>query len=167
MGNIKHISRAVILFVFIAGMLSQTASAFPVPPSQFYGDIVIEGIYADIGTNISAYDASGVLCGHFTLESKGKYIISCKGDNPATMEDEGAREKENVSFYVNGKKTLAEAGWHEGGFARIDIIIRKGNEATEELELPSRKEVDGGLYMSFILFLIIIVFLSMRLVKET
>ena len=175
MDNIKSTGRIFLLFLLIIGIFIRDVLAFPVLPSQFYGEIIIDGKFAQIGTNISAYDTSGILCGSCVVEKKGENILSCKGDNPTTAEDEGAGENEFVIVYVNNKSINPEAEWHSGEFSRLDLIIGTQTEnmvsdpeypSKEKMEYPSKERISPIDYILIILFLVIIVFVIVMMKKQ-
>ena len=168
MGNIKRMNKTFIFLVLIISTATRIVSAFPIPPSQFYGDITIDGKYADIGTNISVYDIGSVLCGSFSVEKKGGYILSCKGDNPKTIEDEGAKEGEPLNFYLNDKQIEAKALWHAEGFTRLDITLKTKNETIADIEYPSKEKegIPGEAYLIVSLFLTIIIFIMVMMNKQ-
>lgn len=165
MDNIRNPCRGFVVFILIISIYIQGALAFPVLPSQFYGEIIIDAEYAPIGTNISAFDNDGSLCGSFALEKNGEYIISCKGDDPATSEDEGARENEYIIFRVNNKSTFYQAKWHQGGFSGLNLIIKIKNETEAGIEYPSKQRIPPNFYLLITLFLGLIIFLFIKLKK--
>lgn len=146
------------MILLVLSIAAYSVWGFPVRPSQYYGDVVIDGSYADVGTNITIYDNNGVLCGYFSTDKGGEYIVSCKGDNSETSKDEGANEGEFVSFYVNERKVGTNAKWNAEGFMKLDL--RVGVEIIEEYEIEklSEKNVSGDMYLMIILFLVIMVF---------
>ena len=97
--KVKYVTKGMILLVFL--LLVNKAFALPPLPSQFYGKVIINGIEAPIGTNISAHDVDDVLCSRIITNEVGKYILSCKGDNLVTSVDEGARPGDKITLYVN------------------------------------------------------------------
>ena len=156
-------SKVEILFILIV-LISSNTLAFSPLPSQFYGKLIIDGEYAVAGTEVTVYDKDGLICGKFITKNEGEYVISCKGDNPDTRDDEGAKENDAVYFYVNQIKYNPDVRWHEGSFQNVDMHIRRN--ATETLNETLKTEIPAAvseskltLYeLAAILSLIIIVF---------
>ena len=85
--------------------LSAQAQITPTPTwVNFYGgNSQIDGAPVPVGASVQVFDASGVLCGAFTVRSAGMYgFLACYMDDPNTPADEGARPGESVNFVVNG-----------------------------------------------------------------
>jgi hypothetical protein len=69
-----------------------------------------------IGDVIMATDVDGVLCGYSVVESEGKYgYMAVYGDDFRTEVDEGAKEGDELTFYINGYRAcysgLDEPAW--------------------------------------------------------
>ncbi|MBU2440995.1 MAG: hypothetical protein KKA43_01570, partial [Nanoarchaeota archaeon] len=89
-----------ILIIIISGITAvKYVSALPPLPTEFYGRITDYNSNASPGELVRAYDNDGVLCGSFTIVNRGFYgSLTCKGDDPETVEDEGATAGENITF---------------------------------------------------------------------
>jgi hypothetical protein len=148
-------------WMIIAAILLNSIMAFPSLPCQFYGEVISDQQYAQIGTNISAYDSDGNLCGSCTTEKQGEYILSCKADNPDTSKDEGAKEGDIIYFKINSQKTLAKSVWHESSFIQVDII--KGDYSPITPERLSEKKTSLENYFIMIMFILVLAFILYRL----
>lgn len=106
-------------------LLVEIVIAVPPIASEYYGSVHIAGEPAGVGTNVSVYDSSGLLCGSFVVKRKGLYgFLSCKGDDPSTDEDEGAEPGEFVEFTVNNLEARSEpALWSPGSFNNISLEV--------------------------------------------
>jgi len=169
MVNMKSISifRFVFLFLFIFTCYFVFCSeGFPLLPSQFYGEIKIEEHYAPIGTNVSVYTEDGFLCGEVVIEKMGEYSISCRGDDPVTAKIEGAKENQDIIFYVNHKYTGIKVKWHEGGFVRVNLFLRADNDSNIEAYSPDYSTESVApllLLINAFVFFVIIIFLFFRM----
>lgn len=152
----------ILLFIIFV-ITIESAAAFPVVPSQFYGEITVDDNLAKIGTEVLALDGDGVICGSFKIETEGEYIISCKGDKSDTEEDEGAVENEPIFFYVDGEDIGPRARWHEGGFLKLNLKIKSENE-TANLDIASPPS-SNNLYLTF-LFAGFIIFVFFKINKR-
>jgi len=119
----KGLTKLMLLLMCL--LLVNEVFALPPLPSQFYGSVIINGIKAPIGTNISAYDLDNVLCGFTTTNEKGKYILSCKGDSFDSEIDEGAKPGEKIRLHINNivANMSKDSEWKSGSFDEIDINI--------------------------------------------
>src|SRR3989338_2886015 len=91
--------------LFFIVLLTDKGLAFPPPAAEYYGTVVNKlGASFPAGTNVSFYDADGVLCGQYNVTSTGYYgFLSCNGDDPDTAVDEGADEGDALSFLINNE----------------------------------------------------------------
>ena len=123
MTNKKIVGLTVlVIIIFSEAML---IGAVPPPAAEFYGTIVRkDGSNVSVGTNISAYDSDGVLCGTFIVTNEGFYgLLSCNGDDPDTPEDEGAESYDIISFRINGTLAIATGNnsWISGDFHEVNF----------------------------------------------
>ena len=156
LNKVKYTKKWIILLIYL--LLINKAFALPPLPSQFYGAVIINGVEAPIGTNISAYDVDNVKCGFITTNEVGKYILSCKGDNLGTEIDEGAKPGDRITLYVNDvTANISKAAvWGSGSFNEIEISINYSTIST-----ISYSPVDNRSYLHlfYIILILIIVFL--------
>ena len=115
--------------LFFIVLLTDKGLAFPPPAAEYYGTVVNKlGASFPAGTNVSFYDADGVLCGQYNVTSTGYYgFLSCNGDDPDTAVDEGADEGDALSFLINNETagTLNDSVWSSGTFKRVDLFINR------------------------------------------
>lgn len=157
----------LLLTALLTALFVNYVSAFPALPSQFYGKIAIDGKNAEYGANISAYYSDGVLCGTTVIEKNGKYILSCRGDDLATIEEEGAKENALIIFYVNNKSTESNAKWHEGEFIRLDFALETKNDTISPItEYPSEQRISMYNYLLIAILSGIIVFCIIKIAKN-
>ena len=94
--------------------------------ADFYGDVLIDGESAPVGTVITAYDPQGVLCGRYTVKKAGRFGFQhVYGDDRTTPIDEGAKRGDVITFYVNGQPAISDepSVWISDG-ALIEINLR-------------------------------------------
>jgi len=66
---------------------------------DFYGTIA----GAKAGDRVTVYNPRGILCGEFTLDRDGRYgFLPVYGDDTATVEEDGARRGDVLTFHLNG-----------------------------------------------------------------
>ncbi|MBN2566995.1 hypothetical protein JXB02_02835 [Candidatus Woesearchaeota archaeon] len=100
-------------------MVMRLASAVPPIPASFSGTLTIDGANAPPGTNVSAFDPDGVMCGQFISTVVGFYgLLDCEGDDTDTGPDEGAEDGDTITFYVDGDlaDAVGSTTWTAGGF---------------------------------------------------
>ena len=93
--------------------ISVQAQISPTPYfTSFYDDAsTYNGEPLPVGTIITAFDQSGVLCGADTVHTLGNYgFMPVYGDDPGSPEDEGAVDAETIVFKINGKTATVESG---------------------------------------------------------
>jgi len=122
-------------FVYDPLSFTPTVAAPPVVQSgihptpinaDFYGDILIDGEPAPVGTVITAYDPQGVLCSRYTVKKAGRFGFQhVYGDDKTTPIDEGAQRGDAITFYVNGQPAISDepSVWISDG-ALIEINLR-------------------------------------------
>jgi hypothetical protein len=147
-------------------LLSTIAVAFPILPSQYYGEILIDGEFAPIGTSVVIIDSHAVECGSLILKEPGRFEISCKGDDPDTYKDEGSSDNELVFFSINGEFVERGIVWKEGAFRRVDFNLEREGQDKMTVEFPSNEnsKIDGLFLMFF--FVGVILFISYKYIKE-
>jgi hypothetical protein len=100
--------------------------ALPPLPTEFYGAIRVYNFNASPGEVVQAYDNNGILCGSFTIVNSGFYgSLTCRGDDPETVIDEGATAGENIIFRFRGGFTTirGNATWGYGVFQYVNITF--------------------------------------------
>lgn len=114
------------MFILIIMVMLPVISGFPQPPCQFYGSVTRNNEILPPGTLLQVFDSDRMLCGEYMIEDDGKYIISCKGDDLSTENDEGALPGEEVQFYVDGVKanTSVKVFWSSGQFVAVDLAFQ-------------------------------------------
>jgi hypothetical protein len=79
------------------------------------------------GDTIRAYDRDGILCGDTLVAPDGSFVLPVAGDDPITVEDEGALPGEEVHFTLNGRNVDVV-----GASANYDTIVVLGAKAVWE-----------------------------------
>ena len=154
----KLLVRLVIVLLLIIALVRYS---FAIPPvaAEFYGWVIVDGEYASAGTKIRVFDSDGVVCGETILEEEGTYgFLSCAGDDPSTDNDEGAEDNEGLTFYVNDTKmnTNKSVFWRPGSFREVNLIVGDVERAIHVLEEPKPARLNQGLYIGFLLVLLLI-----------
>lgn len=147
------------IFFLLVSILIKCSFAIPPVAAEFYGWVIVNGEYAPPGTNITVFDISGVKCGETVLKEEGNYgFLSCAGDDPSTPEDEGAHDNEGLTFYVNDFKinTQNSIYWKPGSFREVNLIVGDVDRAIPLLEEPKPPKFNQGLYIMFLLVLLLI-----------
>ena len=133
-GKIRKIIVAGAVIIALI-LLSFIANAFPPIAAEYYGDAIINGKPAPVGTRITVYDTAGNRCGDFETNAEGKYgFLSCKGDDSSTAADEGALKLEDVVFHIDGRIAAksGSAAWSEGSFKEINLSYSERSGAGEK-----------------------------------
>jgi len=120
----------MFIFAFVIfSILSQSVAALPPPATEFYGTVIDNSLIGfPEGTNVSAFDVNGTMCGYYNVTSAGYYgILSCNGDDSDSSEDEGADSGDIISFRINNEtaSTLNDSAWSAGLFKRVDIFLNR------------------------------------------
>ena len=116
----------VFILLFLLGLILKASAATALPPiaAEFYGTVELDGRAAEPGTNVTVHDSSGKVCGNQTTRRTGEFgLLSCKGDDPATPEDEGAVNGEAVTLTVNNISAY-NATWREGSLSMARLEAR-------------------------------------------
>ena len=125
--------RKTALFAFIAFLLSFCvtpvyAAEIPPLPHAFYGNVLINGEPASIGTQVEAR-GEGVLTGiggnPITTTEPGKYG-GADPSEPRLIVQEDIAEETIITFYVNGASTGQTAEWHSGETTELNLTIALG-----------------------------------------
>lgn len=126
------VKRLLILCCIFMFYVVSMVGSFPPVAIEFYGtakDFTMSDVPA--GTNITAYDENGTLCGFFIVQYTGYYgLLSCNGDDTSTGADEGAVAFDTISFRINNlsASTSNDSSWEEGEYKRVDIILNHAPE---------------------------------------
>jgi hypothetical protein len=96
-----------------------------------YGSLTIGKKPAQVGDEVAAFDADGVLCGVYRVKSEGQYgFLHVYGDDGLSPEDEGASAGDSITFKVydwsRGRELSADASvtvsW-SGNKQRINVDL--------------------------------------------
>ncbi|MBC8265086.1 MAG: hypothetical protein H8E47_13310, partial [Anaerolineales bacterium] len=101
---------------------------------NFYGSAPLPA-----GTTVLAVDPNGAVCGATVVTTEGQYgLLACYGDDPTTLEDEGAQAGDVIQLVVDGQM-LGKGTWTAHGdrqwrpLGKVDLwqlylpLIRKGS----------------------------------------
>jgi len=127
----------LLLLGLVAGAAAATEGSPPVLPHEFYGNVMVGGSAAPVGTEITA-TIDGVECGSVVIVEPGRY----GGPDPsignrlivtATADQEGAP----ITFLVNGRVAGETANFTSGAVTALDLSVAA--EAT-----PTTPPAGGG-----------------------
>jgi hypothetical protein len=121
---LKEIFLLIILVFFLLIYEHNLVLALPPLPTEFYGAIRAYNFNASPGEVVQTYDSNGISCGSFTIVNSGFYgSLTCRGDDPETVIDEGATAGENITFRFRGGFTTirGNATWGYGIFQYVNI----------------------------------------------
>lgn len=111
--------KKIIFGIFLSLVLitAATVSAVSPNPHMIVGKAYINDEFAPLGTEIVAYDPSGTICATGEVKNTaGDYgLIYLLGDDPDTVEDEGAVQEDTVTFTVDGETAAETISWSMGG----------------------------------------------------
>jgi hypothetical protein len=119
-----YITMIVLMFSII--IAPSLVSALPPIPRTFWshdGNSSLNDQPVPAGTVIEAYDPDGALCGNYTVIVTGRFVFNCIGDDPDTVDDEGAVSGDTITFYMNGTSATIVGGsavW-QSGFQEVNI----------------------------------------------
>lgn len=119
----QHILFGLVLWLLVF-TLFQLVSAVPYQAGEFYGILTQGSSPGPVGLNVSAYDGDSTYCGSFIVSNEGYYgLLSCKGDDPDSTEDEGATEGDLITFTIDGSPAVSEGNstWSPGGFNELNL----------------------------------------------
>jgi len=140
---------AVYLFLALFSLLvltssnAQSRSGILSFPCDIYGKEKACGTLK-AGSVVTVKDGQGNVLGQTITTRDGRYgFLTCKADNPDTLEDEGALPGENIYFYVNGIKRDTQAVFKPGEVLRVDLLGTSAQGPPCEPFLP---DYDGGGY---------------------
>ncbi|MFH1641755.1 MAG: putative Ig domain-containing protein [Nanoarchaeota archaeon] len=114
----------IMIFVLVLVLTIFKAGAFPQIAAEIYGSVSVNWTGASVGTNVTAYDHNGTLCGFFIVVNQGYYgSLSCNGDDPRTAADEGAQFGDNISLFVDNKRAVlfGNTSWASGIFMQVNV----------------------------------------------
>ncbi|MBM3241056.1 hypothetical protein FJZ31_32635 [Candidatus Poribacteria bacterium] len=126
----------VIFYVLLMLLLPVIArgDVIPTPFSMdFWGNVTLDGQPAPIGTEITAYDPQGVLCGKYIVDKKeGLYgYMHVYGDDTIQTPDvdEGASAGDIITFYINNFPTTTNPSspqWVQDSIQQVDLSAISG-----------------------------------------
>ncbi len=130
------------------------ASALPVRaditlPEEFYGDIIVNGRTAPVGTVITAKIGSAEK-GSITTTEVGQYGGSGTFDSRLVMAGEESEVGETITFWISGSKAEQTAVYEPGQSTELDLTVEvfpldaSDPQITEALDyLRGEQESDG------------------------
>lgn len=116
MGSIMALS-LISVMLMLSGMAAMASAAGETPPNIFYGDVSINGEWAEPGTNVSAY-IGGDLKGSFVIVETCVYSLIVDGN-----------ESDLITFTINGdpaNKDKDDVLWQESSTPvsrRLDLSV--------------------------------------------
>ena len=120
MTGIKTLVCLLAVVMFSASLVV----ALPPRACDFVGTVTINGVDAPIGTLIVAEDPDGIQFENVVNIMEGMYgFLTVAGDDPETLEDEGAEEGDTIIFFVNGIQAVETGIWSEGATQNVNLSI--------------------------------------------
>ncbi len=147
------------LYAMALVLIAALASAMPPLPHEIYGTLEIDGKDAPKGTNISIYDKDGVMCGSQLTRHVGLYgLVSCRGDDPETMTDEGALNGEEVTIRVEGKD-YRKLEWQSARFTNENITMKEAHASIKIPRMDREKPMLAFFAAALLVLLLSIIFI--------
>lgn len=115
------LSLAVILVCLLAAPALPVSADITIP-EEFYGDIIINGLTAPVGTVIVA-KIGDVEKGSFTTTEAGKYGGSGTFDSRLVVAGEEADIGETITFWINGAQANQTAIYEPGQSINLDLSV--------------------------------------------
>ncbi|MBA7660521.1 hypothetical protein ES703_68523 [subsurface metagenome] len=135
-----------VIILCLGIVLAVPASAIQPIPHLFYGDILINGEPAPIGTIVEVRGEgvnTGVESNPIMTTEVGKY--SSSGPVGAKLLVQGDIEDNTVlSFYVNGQPTGQTYIWQSGEFTRLDLTLTVSSTTPPPIEPPTQPSILQG-----------------------
>ncbi|NOZ06271.1 MAG: hypothetical protein GXP41_07980 [Chloroflexi bacterium] len=124
----------VLLFGITLSLLAIAGAALArvqgsVTPTNQWADIysthsTFAGQPLAVGDTVAVYDPQDTQCGQFVVNKSGWYgLMSCYGDDPYTLEDEGAVAGDTLHFTINGLAADMTAITHNGATVAPDTVV--------------------------------------------
>jgi hypothetical protein len=121
-----------LVVALAAGLALQAGLArAQVPPTRFYGELLIDGQAAPAGTEVKVR-INDVDCGTALTKEDGRYVIDAA--HMATVEGCGVDEQE-VVFVINGATANERGMFTQGSFVELNLTV-SGNGAPPAAEPP-------------------------------
>jgi hypothetical protein len=132
--SLHILCRSLAMIVFLFGVAASTVDAADSLATNtwtlFAGTrVYLDGVRAQPGTTIEAFDPDGVLCGRFIMAKPDTFgWLYVYGDDFTTEEDDGASEGDLIEFTVNGLPTdvVGETRWSSGtGVVSNRVVVSR------------------------------------------
>jgi len=109
-----------LVVVLVAGLALQAGVArAQVPPTRFYGELMIDGQAAPAGTEVKVR-INDVECGTAFTMMDGRYVIDAA--HMATIEGCGVDDLE-VVFFINGATANERGMFTQGSFKELNLTV--------------------------------------------
>jgi len=134
--NIIRFLTIPVIIILTALVLAVPVSAFLQLPHAFYGNILIDGEPAPVGTKIEARGQGirvGISGNPIMTSEVGKYGIAGVGTK-LLVQGEDIEGNPVISFYINGHLADQSYTWQTGEITRLDlsVTIPASSEDSEE-----------------------------------
>ena len=152
--NLKKVVKHSGIVLAIIVICSLTAPVLPVNaditlPEEFYGDIIINGRAASVGTIIVA-KIGGAERGSFTTTEVGQYGGSATFDSRLVVAGEESEIGETITFWISGARAKQTAVYEPGQSRNLDLMVEvfplnaSDPQTTEALDyLRGTQQSDG------------------------
>lgn len=111
-----YLSKNPMVLIVLFSLLP-SVSAQPPFPYYLEGYAFINNQPVPPGTLITAVDPDGIICEYCnftTIDESGRYVLVISGDDPSTIEDEGAVDNDTIIFFINNIQANQILIWHPG-----------------------------------------------------
>ena len=89
---------------------------------ELYGAVTIRNVHALVGSTIEAY-VGGTLLADSIVQTKGRYAIAISPDDPATIEQDGWMDNDEITIVVNGESARPTITAFEGTL-QVDLSVQ-------------------------------------------
>ena len=124
----------ILLALFLCIAVVFPASAVPPIPSEFYGEITIDGLPAPAGTEILAKINDQVV-GGIDVESEGIYGSSGTFDSRLVINADEADLGQFITFWVGDRQAAQKITMQAGMSQNLDLTFIDGQEGTIDASL--------------------------------
>lgn len=126
----ERIPLAIIMVTSMSMLVSIVMAQPPMPPSWFYGTVIVEGSPAQDNLNVTAAIRGTNLTwttqtknGTYGWTQRGSSSFYIPSDYPTTPDKDGGVNGDVIEFSVNGVKTNQTATFEYMSLERVDLAV--------------------------------------------